>query len=97
MKLEKLSKRIILIVASIGVLLTLSVVAFAFPYSAKCPKDGEEASRTNESEEYVHSDKCPENPPNTGTNNALRAAYSHQHVEGPFLETHKFYLIECSK
>lgn len=97
MKLEIQSKRVIFVVVGIGVLLTLSVAAFAFPYTAKCPKDGEEASRTNESEEYVHSDKCPENPPNTGTNNALRAAYSHQHVEGPFLETHKFYLIECLK
>lgn len=93
----KLSKRMVSIITGVGALLAFSVVAVAFPQSTKCPKDGEEAQRTNEAEEYTHSDKCPENAPNTGTNNALRASYSHQHVEGPFLETHKFYIIECLK
>jgi|CZKC01.1.fsa_nt_gi hypothetical protein len=97
MTLEKMFKRVILAVTSIVALLTFSIVAVAFPYSAKCPKDGEEAQRTNEAEEYTHSDKCPEKAPNTGTNNALRASYSHQHPNGPFLETHTFYVIQCLK
>jgi hypothetical protein len=93
----KLSKRIILVTTAIGALLAFNVFAATFPEFTKCPKDDEDAQRTYDAEEYTHSDKCPENVPNTPINNAIRASYSHQHVAGPFIETHKFYLIQCLK
>jgi hypothetical protein len=66
----------------------IAPVATALDDSAPCPYDGEQAPKI--SEEQVSISSCPGDG-----YNAVQGTYSHNHINGPFLERHTFKITEC--
>jgi hypothetical protein len=68
--------------------LIIAPTAAALDDEAPCPYDGEPAQKTSEVEVSVST--CP----GSGYN-AVQGTYSHNHINGPFLERHTFTITEC--
>ena len=72
----------------LGIILSFSAAAFSQGAYATCPRDGEQAQRTNV--EQIHSGNC-----SGDLYNAERDTYSHDHLNPRFMEHHEFTKITC--
>ncbi len=75
---------------TLAMILTATTALAAGDY-ATCPRDGQQAERTDV--EQIHSNSCPENP--NSPYNAERDTYSHDYINGAFIERHTFTTTEC--
>jgi hypothetical protein len=80
--------KVVLSALVVGMILAFGAVTFGQGESATCPRDGQQAQRTNV--EQIHSNSCPGD-----LYNAERDTYSHPYINGPVLEQHTFSTTTC--